>query len=84
MLRYGTIGAYPRHDNFTSPSISSDGMRHTFSHSNNEISECDTSVNFYQGSPVSFPDHHIIGGPGIVRKNVTLKTGEGFFSDLLL
>jgi hypothetical protein len=74
------VGAYPRHDDLVSPSESSNGMRHTFTDTNDQVSEGNVSIHFYEGPPMGPSNDDIIRGMRIVRKDVILEARKGFFS----
>ncbi len=46
MVGYGSIRANPGHNNLASASVSGDGMRHAFSHPDDQIGEGHPTVDF--------------------------------------
>ena len=73
VVGYRPIRAHPGHDNFASASVSGNGMRHTFSNTNDQIGEGHPTVDFDKGSSMGFSNRHIIRGMGIVGKDVTFQ-----------
>jgi len=77
MVRDGTIRRDSGQKNLAAASEAGDGVRHAFSHTDNQIREGDVGVDLHERSAVGPADNDVVRGMGVMGDETVLQAAEG-------